>query len=53
MSTKARRFMETNGCTNVIGVAINGTAKTRNLIPVQIENVAVNIGINSVSDHPE
>ena len=42
--------METNGCTNAIDVAMNGTAKTRNLTPVQTENVAVNIGINSVSD---
>ena len=42
--------MATNGCTNAIDVAMNGTAKTRNLIPVQIENVAVNIGINPVSD---
>ena len=42
--------MERNGCTNAIDVAMNGTVKTRNLIPVQIENVAVNIGINPVSD---
>ena len=42
--------MATNGCTNAIDVAMNGTVKIRNLIPVQIENVAVNIGINPVSD---
>ena len=36
--------MATNGCTNAIDVAMNGTAKTRNLTPVQTENVAVNIG---------
>ena len=42
--------METNGCTNATDVAMNGTAKTRNLIPVQTENVAVSIGINPVSD---
>ena len=42
--------METNGCTNAIDVAMNGTAKIRNLTPVQTENVAVNIGTNPVSD---
>ena len=42
--------METNGCTNAIDVAMNGTVKTRNLTPVQTENVAVNIGTNPVSD---
>ena len=42
--------MERNGCINAIDVAMNGTVKTRNLTPVQIENVAVNIGTNPVSD---
>ena len=41
---------EANGCTNAIDVAMNGTAKTRNLTPVQTKNVAVNIGTNPVSD---
>ena len=42
--------MERNGCINAIDVAMNGTVKTRNLTPEQIENLAVNIGTNTVSD---